>query len=205
MLGQAEVENLDPARGHEQHVGGFQIPVQHATFVRVAQRLRNLQAVVDEAIDGQADPVRHSAIKRQAIDEFHGDERLAVVFTDLVNGADVRMIQRGGGAGFAQQTGGRERVVGGGSRKDLDGDVALELLVVGAIHLAHPARSNAVPDSIVAEPTADHDWNPRPNWLGLDAPGEVAGPARADVRTRTLPSERGARARSGRAFRLSDP
>ena len=76
---------------------------------------------------------------------------------------------------------------------------------MGTVDLAHSARSNAVPDSIVAEPTADHDWNPRRNWLGSTRPEKSPGSARAEVEYRTLPSERGARARSGRAFLVADP
>ena len=40
-------------------------------------------------------------LERRAIEKFHGDEGAAVVFADVVDGADVGMVQRGGGAGFA--------------------------------------------------------------------------------------------------------
>jgi hypothetical protein len=36
-----------------------------------------------------------------ALEQFHGDEGLAVVLVDLVNRADIRMVERGGGARFA--------------------------------------------------------------------------------------------------------
>ena len=40
-----------------------------------------------------------------AIEELHGDERLAFPFTNLMDGADVRMIQSRGGLRLALETG----------------------------------------------------------------------------------------------------
>jgi hypothetical protein len=38
--------------------------------------------------------------KRESVDEFHGEERLAALLPDVENGHDVGMIQPGGLAGF---------------------------------------------------------------------------------------------------------
>ena len=40
-------------------------------------------------------------LQRDAFQKFHGDERLPVLFANVVDRADVRMIQRGGGLRFA--------------------------------------------------------------------------------------------------------
>ena len=48
--------------------------------------------------------MQHRA-ERLAFDQLHGDERQAVGFADFVNDADVRMIERGGGARFTHQPG----------------------------------------------------------------------------------------------------
>jgi hypothetical protein len=47
-----------------------------------------------------------------AFEEFHGDESLAVLLTDIVDGADVGMVERRGGLGFALKTGEGLRVAG---------------------------------------------------------------------------------------------
>ncbi len=39
-------------------------------------------------------------LQRRAFQKLHGDEGFAVLFTDVVDGADVGMVQRGGGFGF---------------------------------------------------------------------------------------------------------
>ena len=36
-----------------------------------------------------------------AVQKFHDDERMAVFFADFINGADVRVIESGGGLRFA--------------------------------------------------------------------------------------------------------
>ena len=46
-----------------------------------------------------------AVLERLAVEKFHGDEGLAVLFADVVNGADVGMVERGGGLGFALETG----------------------------------------------------------------------------------------------------
>ena len=40
-------------------------------------------------------------LERRAVEELHDDEGASVFFADVVDGADVGMIQRGRGLGFA--------------------------------------------------------------------------------------------------------
>ena len=41
--------------------------------------------------------------ERSSLEQFHGDERPTVRFVDLVNGANVRVIQSGRGSGFTPE------------------------------------------------------------------------------------------------------
>jgi hypothetical protein len=43
-------------------------------------------------------------LQRNPIQEFHGDESLAILLINFVNRADVRMVERGGGLRFALKT-----------------------------------------------------------------------------------------------------
>ncbi len=65
----------------------------------------------------------------------------AVVPADLVDRANVGMVQRGGGARFAAKALERLRVVGNIVRKKLDGDEAAELGVLGLVDHAHAAAA----------------------------------------------------------------
>jgi hypothetical protein len=42
----------------------------------------------------------NAALQRRAVEMFHGDERFSVLFANVVNCADVRMIERGSGLRF---------------------------------------------------------------------------------------------------------
>ena len=42
-------------------------------------------------------------LQGHAVEKLHGDERSAIVLADFVDGADVRMVQGGGGARFARK------------------------------------------------------------------------------------------------------
>ncbi len=83
--------------------------------------------------------------KRRAVDQLH-DERMrrAAVF-EAVDLGDVRMIERGEDLRFAMKAREPIRVAGERIRQDLQRDVATELGVAGAIHLAHSALRPACP------------------------------------------------------------
>ena len=78
------------------------------------------------------------------------------MLADLVNGADVRMIQRRGGSPLAAKT--LERVgIGGDFRgQELQRDEAAEFGVFGFIHNAHPATAKLLDDAIVRDDAANH-------------------------------------------------
>ena len=46
-------------------------------------------------------PPRDAVLQRHAIQKLHGDERLAVLLADFVDGADVGMVQGRSGSSFA--------------------------------------------------------------------------------------------------------
>ena len=65
-------------------------------------------------------------LQRHAVEKFHRDEALALVLADFVDGADVGMVQRGSGAGFAAKTFESLRVLRNVVGKEFEGDKATE-------------------------------------------------------------------------------
>ena len=59
----------------------------------------------------------HITLQRLPFEELHNDKGLAVFFADIVNGADIRMIDRGSSFGFAPEALKRGRVVSQTLRK----------------------------------------------------------------------------------------
>jgi len=63
----------------------------------------------------------NAMLQRESVQKFHGDESFAVCVINLVDGADVRMIQRRGGPGFALKAAECLRVFGYVVGQELEG------------------------------------------------------------------------------------
>ena len=126
--------------------------MDNALFVRGLEALRDLAGDGQRFIDrqrGAGDDARGEGL---ALNQFH-DQRLdAVCFFEPEEMGDVGMIERGEHFGFTLES--RESFViqGDGGRQDLDGDVAPEPRIAGAIDLAHASRAELRDHFIRAEP-----------------------------------------------------
>jgi len=72
-----------------------------------------------------------------AFEQLHDNERMAVLLIDVVNGADVRMVESRCGAGLAFEPFHRLRIAGEFFRQKLQCDVAPELQVFGFIPVSY--------------------------------------------------------------------
>jgi len=111
---------------------------------------RNLRPKPNRFIDRQP-PVRQQFGERVAVDELHDQPAAAAELGELVQRCDVGMVQRGERARFAPEPCHAVGVVADVGIDDLDGDVALQHRVAGAIHLAHATRAEAAENLIPAE------------------------------------------------------
>ena len=148
-LGQAEVENLRSALG-EEDVRGLDVAVEDALGVGGVEGINECERDVDDGRDIQRS-ARQPLLERLALEQLHRDERW--LCADVVNRADIRMIQRRGRAALAL-----EPLDGLGIGLEsigqcLDCDDAVEPCVLGSIDLAHPARSERGHHRIRAKPS----------------------------------------------------
>jgi hypothetical protein len=93
-LGQSEVQNLYRAVGLDLDVAGLQIAMCDALLVRGFERVTYLRC------DSQSFIKRHRPFGRLALDKLHHQ----IIRADVVNLADVGMIQRGDRFGFTLET-----------------------------------------------------------------------------------------------------
>ncbi len=98
----------------------------------------------------------NAVFKRPALQKLHGDEGPALVLVDFVNGADVGMIERRGGAGFALESLQGLRVFGEFFRQELQGDAATEFGVLGLVYNPHPPAAQLFAHTVVRYGLTQH-------------------------------------------------
>ena len=125
------------------------------------ERVRDLPGDWNRFIERNRTP-RDAIGKRRSLDELHRQRERASGLLDAENVGDVRMVERGKDFGFALKT--REPVGIGRDRRrqDFDRNLALQIRVGRAIHLAHPACSERAEDFVRSEARA---WRHR---VGLE-------------------------------------
>src|SRR5439155_23089118 len=82
---------------------------------------------------------------------LHDEERRPVLLADVVQRADMGMIEGGDCAGFAIESIAELRVARQPGRQDFNRDDAIQARIAGAIDFAHPAGPNGRKDLVRAE------------------------------------------------------
>ena len=82
-------------------------------------------------------------LERAPFQKFHGDEGAAAIFADIVNRADVGMIQRGGGLCFALKTLERLRIVFKFRRQKFQRHRAVQLGVFRFVNDTHASAAKS--------------------------------------------------------------
>ena len=146
---QTEVEELHVTIGTHHDVLGLDVAMDDAGGVRDRKRPRELRAHARDRVgsDGTADERR----ERMAFHQLHGQEAPAVHVTDLVDGDDIRVVERRSGARLLLETTNRFSVAGERGPKQLQGNLAVKPRVVRLVHLAHPAPADERDDVIGAD------------------------------------------------------
>ncbi len=118
--------------------------------VRLAQRVRDLGAEPEHVGERQRS-FREPILERLAVDELHDQEVDAALAPDVVQRADVRMVERRHRARFALEPLAPLHIVRQRSRQYLDGDGSIEARVARFVDLAHPARAERREDLVRSE------------------------------------------------------
>ena len=161
-LGQSEIEQLD-AGARDQNVAGLEVAMHDAFAMRGVERVGDLHGVLQRARE------RQRTGELGALDVLHHQ----VVGADIVERADIGVIERCHGAGFTLEA---VAEFGGG---DFDGDGAVEARIAGLVDLAHAARSEQIQNLVGAHARA-----------GLHF-GDLAGAERLGAAARFVLAEQG--------------
>ncbi len=154
-LGQTEVENLGgSARGHKD-ICRLDVAVDDALGMRGIERLGDVNADREQLLHLQR-TIADEMLQRLAFQILHDDVGLIAFFADVINGADVGMIQGRRGLGLTPEAAERCGVASDIFRKEFQGDETMQARVFGLVNHAHPATTELLDHSVVRDVLADH-------------------------------------------------
>ncbi len=88
----------------DKNVCGLNVAVNDSFRVRCVQRVGNLNPQFQHLLDVQRF-ARNAMLQRHPVQKLHGDERLSLLFANVIDRADIGVIQCGCGLGFALKAG----------------------------------------------------------------------------------------------------
>ena len=157
LLGDAEVEQLDPAIAIDQQVGRLEVAMHDQVAMRVTHRIQHLQE--QHRALAQAEGVRIApAVDRHAVDPFHHEVRLAVLADATVQqDRDVGMLQPRQDLAFAQEAFTRGGRIGTGADQLERGPVRIGAVAASnGVHRAHAAVAEDPDDLPHADAAPEH-------------------------------------------------
>ena len=113
---------------------------------------------------------REPVSQRLPFEQLRHDVEDALVRSEIMDGQDVRVRQRGDGLRLALEARQRVGVLRAVGRQDLDRHLAPEPRVPRPVHLSHPARAERRHDLVRAQS--------RPGGYGHGEPSEILRPRR---------------------------
>jgi hypothetical protein len=121
----------------DEDIRGLDVPVDDAGGVSGIEGIGNLDGERQKNVRFQGMP-GHAMLERHTVEKFHGDEGVAVLLADVVDGADIGVVQSGCGFGFTLKTGERQGIAGKIVGQKLKGDETMQANIFGFIDHAMP-------------------------------------------------------------------
>ena len=168
-FGKTEIQYLGVAALGDEKIRGFDIAMDDAFAVSRVESVCDLDGQRHERFVLERTPC-NAMLERHAIEKLHGDESLASFVPDVVNGANIGMIQSGRGLSFPLKAGQSLRITGNFCGQEFESDKAMQPRVFRFVHDTHAAATKFLEDEVVRDGFADH---------GLEIIGKkraVAGP-----------------------------
>ncbi len=102
-------------------------------------------------------PLLEAVGQRAAGHETHHEVRLAILLAEVIDRHNDRVFEHGDRLGLTLEAGAELQIVEHLARQDLDGHLALEARVVGAVDCCHAAPSQFSPDFVATDLFWIHD------------------------------------------------
>ena len=156
-LRQSKIQHLRLAlpirHSHQEDIRRLDVPMHDAFAMGRPQRIADLYSILDDLVCRQR-PRRDSVLYRLPFQQFHHQIWIIVLFANIENRTDIRMIQRRGRTSLLQKafSHSRNRIV---VVQQFDRDFAMQTLVPRPEHQAHTAATQLAQDLVRPEPLAN--------------------------------------------------
>ena len=122
------------------NIGRLNIAMDNAGGMRGIEGVRDIDAKREKQRNFQR-TARDSVLERSPIQKFHRDKGVALLLADVMNGADVGVIQRGSRLCFPLEASERLRIASDIVGQKLECDKAVKTSVLSLINHAHSATT----------------------------------------------------------------
>src|SRR2546426_8078740 len=154
-LGQSKIENFRLPALSDEDIRGLNVAMKDCLRMRGVERGCDLSRETQQVVHFER-AAFEAALQSLTLKEFHHQEWLALKLINIVNRANVWMIQRRGHSGFSPEARQRVRITDESRRKKLQGDRPGQLGVFRFVYDTHAAATNPFDDQIVRNRFADN-------------------------------------------------
>ena len=145
-----EVGDLDPAVAPHEDVGRLDVAVDDAADVRRVEGLRDLGGHAGGLARRERPVLAQDRGEVLAVDQLHDDVRARAVLAEVEHRHDARVAERRRRPGLVAEPAEEVGVLAELGAEELDGDVAIQLGVAGAVDRRHPALAEELDQAVAA-------------------------------------------------------
>ena len=101
----------------------------------------------------------NAVLQRHAVEKLHGDEGVITASSDLVDGADIGMVESGSCPSLAPEAFQCLRVLRHIVGQEFESDKATKVGVLGLVNHTHPTAAEFLDDAVTRDGLANHGWH----------------------------------------------
>lgn len=158
LLRETEIENFGVAALGDEKVGRLDVAMNNTSAVRGVERVSDFDGELENLVERKS-ATADALFERLALEKFHGQKPSFAVFlarlqrdaADFVNGANVRMIDRGSGARFSTKAFEGVSVANEFVGQEFKRHEAAKVSVLGFVDHAHAATADFFDNAIVGD------------------------------------------------------
>src|SRR5436190_1747933 len=150
-----QIKNLGVVLTSHENVRRLDIAMNDAFGMRRINRIRDFNSEIQRFLDAQRTAIV-PVFQCLSIEVFHHNERTAVVLTDIVDRANLRMIERRGRTRLDSKSFERLRILGTLLRQELHRNRTAEADILRFIDNTHASGAEMFKDFVVRNGLADH-------------------------------------------------